>query len=147
MKVPPKVSKGNPWDVDCQAAGDGLTDQTAAPDCDINVILSRFALTGQAPVAPPPTYADLTGLRSYKESLDVVRAADDIFASFDASVREKFANDVSLFLDWVQDPTNLSTAQRLGLVAPPASPVSPAPPDPRGPALPISPSQVPPSSI
>lgn len=77
-----------------------LTRQDDAEDADINVIVGRFLKTGLLPEGVSvPQYGDFLEVSDYKSSLDLVRKAEQAFASYPADIRSKYANDVGVFLD------------------------------------------------
>lgn len=116
--------------IDC--SGDkNITQQSAAAECDINMIVEK-AKRG-ADITPslttrPPMYGDFTNLPDYREALNVVVKARNLFNSMDAFVRERFANDPARMLDFLNNPANREEAVKLGLVNPPPVPEPPQAP-------------------
>lgn len=136
MKDPVVVSPPPaPWDVDCQAAKDGRTKQEFAKDCDVNEILKRCLQLGLPPLSADgqaalawPDGADATGIGSFTEAMNRVKAAEDAFMQLPANVRSEFDNDPAKLIAFVQDDRNRDRAIELGLVAkPPVEPVAPVP--------------------
>lgn len=99
-----------------------LTKQSFAAECDINVMLERFAVTGVVPTNPiPPQYGDFTDVTTYQDALNRVIAADAAFMQLSAELRARFNNDAGTMLAFLADDANRPEAVRLGLVqAPPA---------------------------
>lgn len=95
------------------------TIQSGKAEADINVIVRRFGITGQmqAP-ARLPSYGDYTGISDFQDALNVVRAAQEQFASLSSDVRASFGNDPNSFLHFASDPENLPTMVRMGLAIP-----------------------------
>jgi len=111
-----------------------LTIQSAAEECDINVIIDR-ANRGMmiAENTATPQFGDFSEVADYQSMLNSVILAQDMFAELPARVRDRFMNDPAKLLEFVSDPSNRDEAIRLGLVPEPvvvAAPVETAVPDP-----------------
>ena len=106
---------------------ESLAQQNMRDECDINVILKRFAVTGQLPEnVRVPQYGDFTNAMDYQSSLNAVRAAEASFMQLPAELRLRFANDPQKLLEFVANDDNRAEAEKLGLVQPKAAP-NPAP--------------------
>ena len=126
------------YDVDQASVESGLfcNDPTLAQqqfrdECDINVILERFNVTGQLPLFPlEPQFGDFSGISDYQTALNAVISAQDSFDQLPARVRERFANDPAAFVDFCLDESNRDEMKALGLLvdAPLASNSSPTEP-------------------
>lgn len=98
-----------------------LTEQSHAPECDINNIMKKH---GRDPVAfqaltkPGGVYADVSSIPDYMEMREMVTMADLAFASLPAEIRIRFRNDPAELLSFVQDDRNRSEAEKLGLLQP-----------------------------
>lgn len=114
------------YDVDSVSAETGLAchdpslaQQQFRDECDINVILERFNVTGQLPVVPlSPEFGDFTGISDYQSALNSVLDAQEAFDSLPARVRERFANDPAAFVDFCLDEANRPELKALGLLEP-----------------------------
>lgn len=92
------------------------TQQQFKDECDINVILERFGVTGVLPQSvKTPLQEDFLEATTFQEALHVMMQAEDAFMQMRSDVRKKFDNDPALFVDWVSDPKNLDEARKLGL--------------------------------
>jgi len=113
----------------------GQTRQADKESCDINVILSRFERSGVLPelIKKDARYGDFSDVPSYQESLDLVAMARAQFDALDAKVRDRFANDPTRMLEFVNDPANREEMIRLGMAVPKPDKVSP--PSPAVPAI------------
>ncbi len=86
-------------------------------ECDINVILERFGKTGQMPVnAISGTYGDFSGVHDYHTALNALMAAEDEFAALPATIRNRFENDPSNLIQFLDNPENKTEAESLGLI-------------------------------
>ena len=86
-------------------------------ECDINVILERFGKTGQVPVnAISGTYGDFSGVYDYHTALNAIIASENEFAALPAQIRNKFQNDPSNLVQFLDNPENRVEAEKLGLV-------------------------------
>lgn len=94
-----------------------LAQQQFRDECDINVILERFNVTGRLPVVPlAPEFGDFTGVSDYQSALHAVMAAEESFDQLPARVRERFANDPAAFVDFCLDESNRDEMRQLGLL-------------------------------
>lgn len=109
----PSVDPGISFDGD-----PGLTDQSQAKDCDVNVIVDRFMKTGVLPqFQGSPIYGDFSEVASYQDALGVVAVAEEQFSGLTAKVRARFDNDPAKFLAFVNDPKNMRELVSLGLAS------------------------------
>lgn len=97
--------------------GKSLTRQSEAASADINLIMKKYDKTG---ILPPATrqgfFADVSSVGDYREAVERVEKADDMFMQFPAEIRSKFSNDPAEFLDFVSDPGNLPEIEEMGLI-------------------------------
>lgn len=98
-----------------------MTKQSFKEECDINCIIERARL-GQDMSSVVrdrvAQYGDFTNVPSFQEALNLVNRANGMFMSLDASIRERFANDPSRMIAFLQDVKNYDEAVKLGLVVP-----------------------------
>jgi len=101
--------------------GQGRTKRQFKDECDINVIMRRYAQTGTLEHVrhQEAQYADVTG-HDFQKACDVVATARTMFAELPAHVRDRFKNDPQEFLEFVHDEDNLAEARELGLLSPEA---------------------------
>ncbi|WNK13178.1 MAG: internal scaffolding protein [Microvirus sp.] len=94
-----------------------LTQQHFKDETDINNILRQFNITGILPEnALSPRYGDFTGINDYQSALNAVIAADEGFMALPADLRTRFSNDPENLINFLNDPSNLDEAIKLGLV-------------------------------
>ena len=108
-----------------------LAQQQFKDECDINVILERFNVTGQLPVVPlQPQFGDFSGITDYQTALNAVLDAQESFDALPARIRERFANDPAAFVDFCLDEANKEEMKALGLIsgAPDGANLSPTEP-------------------
>lgn len=112
----------------------GMTDPSGAADCDINNIVATYHKTGILPgIDSEHLFADVSDAPSYQDAMGIVVQAQNQFMALDAKTRKYFDNDISTFLDFVDNPANGPELVRLGLATiRPATP-SPAVPEPVAP--------------
>lgn len=84
--------------------------------CDINNIMARFQRSGALDWANKHegTFADVTGY-GFQSAMDTIQRAQQLFDDLPSSVRDRFHNDPSSFLDFIHNPNNHEEATRLGL--------------------------------
>ncbi|UDN67702.1 internal scaffolding protein [robinz microvirus RP_97] len=104
-----------------------LTVQSQKEEADINVIVSRFGVTGVLPQRLDRlNIAAFEGIFDYQTAMNAVVAADRAFLQVPADIRARFSNDPQKFVSFVTDPANLDELRRLKLA--PAAPVEPVAP-------------------
>lgn len=96
---------------------ESLTDQDAAVDCDINVLVKRFGVVPPSAFVPRQAIEDFVAPLDYQEALATLQQADDAFSALDARIRDRFGNDPVQMLEFVADDKNRSEAEKLGLIA------------------------------
>lgn len=107
---------------------DGKTKQAFKDDTDINRIVARYQKTGiMSFVAEHKLEYGFATSRDFRESMEIVAQANSMFEDLPSSLRKRFENDPSKFLDYVQDEKNLDEMYELGLAKKPPVP-DPEPP-------------------
>lgn len=103
-------------DVVVEFDGKQKAKQSFKDDCDINIIMAKFQKTGAVTHfnKRSPEYGFATG-HDFKSSMDLVKAAQEMFDELPSTIRSKFANQPAAFLDFVQDPANADEMLELGL--------------------------------
>lgn len=101
----------------------GVTKQSDAKDCDINLLFKRFERSGQLPdmILREPRYGDFSAVPDYQEACNIVKLASEQFNNLDVAIRNRFANDPVKFLEFVNDEKNIDEIDRMGLLTPEAS--------------------------
>lgn len=116
------------------------TRQEFLDDANINVIVERFGIGHEMPLnTVPPQTGDFTNIPDFRGAQDLIRKAQEVFASLPAKIRAKFDNDPAKYIDFFEDPDNESEAIRLGLAKKPEVQQNPpdqgvTPPEPPKPA-------------
>lgn len=107
-----------------QCEGSSLTKQAMKAECDINGIMKRFEKTGVVThLAQRQAYfADLSAVPDFATAIDVVRKAEEMFASLPARVRKEFNNDAATYVQFCSDPKNLDRMRELGIAEPVVKP-------------------------
>lgn len=86
-------------------------------ECDINVLLRRFNVTGQLPQGVRmPTYGDFDVVTDFHSAANAIAQARESFELMPAEVRRRFNNDPGEFVDFCSNPVNREQAVKLGLV-------------------------------
>jgi phage internal scaffolding protein len=94
-----------------------LAQQHMKDECDINIIVERFGVTGQLPQTPlEPSYGDFSGVSDYHTALNAIKAADTAFMGLPAQLRAKFDHDPNALLQFLQNEQNRDEAIMLGLI-------------------------------
>ena len=94
-----------------------LAQQHMKDECDINVIVERFGVTGQLPQSPvSPSYGDFSGVTDYHSALNQINATMDDFMALPAKLRVRFDHDPVKLLEFLNNEDNRSEAIELGLI-------------------------------
>ncbi len=94
-----------------------LAQQHMKDECDINVIVERFGVTGRIPVtAIEPSYGDFSGVGNYHDALNRIKAADEAFMALPAKIRARFDHDPNALLQFLQNDDNRNEAIEIGLI-------------------------------
>lgn len=97
-----------------------LAQQQFKDDCNLNSIMERFNATGEMShfhnIAAQ--YGDFTHVTDYQTSLNTIIAAQATFDALPASLRKRFDNDPSQFVDFCSDEKNRDELRSLGLLKP-----------------------------
>ena len=94
-----------------------LAQQHMKDECDINVLVERFGITGTMPVAPlEASYGDFSGVGDYHTALNKIKAADQAFMALPAKIRAKFDHDPNALLNYLQNEENRDEAIQIGLI-------------------------------
>lgn len=95
-----------------------LTSQAPREQVDINTIVKRME-AGQmldSRILREGVYADVSDMGDLAESIQKVQKAWDDFMELPASVREKFDNNPTKLIDFLNDEKNRDEAVALGIV-------------------------------
>lgn len=119
--------------------GSGRTKQAFRDQVNINKIVER-SKAGQLVThlnGRQPFYGDVSDMKDYQYACDLVVKAEGLFEQMSSKVRQRFDNDPSKMIAFLQDKDNLEEAEKLGMVvrrpadppkAPEAPPAVPEPP-------------------
>lgn len=118
MKVIKTQRENGTWKYSYEYEGPVRTKQEFKKECDINNIMTKFRKTGKLPdyIKQNPIYGDFTDAENYIESLNTVVKAQQQFELQSSEVRNKFKNDVALFLDYINDVNNKAEAEDLQII-------------------------------
>jgi len=137
QELPYRVFVRTPYNYDMDAASNesGLacrdpsrTKQEFKEEADINTLIKRFGLGYQMPQGlKPPMYGDFTDAFDFQSAMDAVVAAEGSFMAMSADTRARFGNDPHRFVQFINDESNRSEAEKLGFVMPKAVVAPPEP--------------------
>ena len=107
---------------DQHVGGETMTQQHMAEACDINNIMARYEETGLIDHLNQyqGEYGDFTVMPDFHTAMNKIKAAEEMFLTLPAKVREKFENDPGSFVEFATNEDNLDEMRELGL-APKAS--------------------------
>lgn len=92
------------------------TKQSFRDECDINQIMAKFQKTGAiSHVNRHGVEYGFATSHDFRESMEIVTKANEMFDELPSSIRSKFLNQPELFLEFVQDPANQAEMQKMGL--------------------------------
>lgn len=90
--------------------------QSMKDQCDINFIMARYLKSGN--VDHLAKYGGSYGVAdalTFHAAMNIVAAAEQMFADLPSAVRKRFSNEPGQFLDFVQNPANVAEMCELGL--------------------------------
>lgn len=108
-----------------------MTIQSEKDNCDINVIMDRYATCG-TPLpyrtdGVQPVYADVSELGDYMENFQRCKQAEEMFNSLPSALRKELDNNPANLLPFIQDEKNKEMCYEYGLLNKPAVEASQAP--------------------
>lgn len=108
-----------------------MTVQSEKDNCDINVIMNRYATCG-TPLpyrtdGVQPVYADVSELGDYMENYQRCKQAEEMFNSLPSALRKELDNNPANLIPFIQDKRNESRCIEYGLIN---KPIVEAPQDP-----------------
>jgi len=106
--------------------GPVLTKQAFKDEVDINKIISRYERTGMITAlnTKKPFYGDVSDVKNYKECLETVKEAESLFMALTPEIRERFHNEPSELIEFLQDKNNTGEAIKLGIAKPKPEPIN-----------------------
>ncbi len=101
--------------------GPSETKQSFQDETDINNVLAKYQKTGLIDHVRDHggVYADMPGYDDFHHAMNVVTDAQQMFNDLPATVRRRFGNDPSEFLEFVADEGNRDELIKLGVIAEP----------------------------
>lgn len=97
-----------------------MTIQSEKDNCDINVIMNRYATCG-TPLpyrtdGVQPVYADVSELGDYMENYQRCKQAEEMFNSLPSALRKELDNNPANLLPFIQNKENESRCIEYGLI-------------------------------
>lgn len=101
-----------------------MTVQSEKDNCDINVIMNRYATCG-TPLpyrtdGVQPVYADVSELGDYMENYQRCKQAEEMFYNLPSALRKELDNNPANLLPFIQDEKNKERCYEYGLLNKPA---------------------------
>jgi hypothetical protein len=99
---------------------DGLTEQSHASSCDINLILAQFMETGIMPnmKQSKPQYGDVSEI-DFQDIQNQLANAKSLFEELPDPVKAQFDNEPFKFLKFAENPENNTALVEMGLAQAP----------------------------
>lgn len=99
-----------------------MTQQNMLQETDVNYILKKYEkqqiLTHVNNYMGD--YGDFSDVPDYKTGLERLMAAQDMFMSLPAVIRDRFGNDPGKYIEFATNPENLPELRKMGLAPPEA---------------------------
>lgn len=116
-KIPFKTAYQERERVAFETEGESVTQQHFAEETKINNIIAFHDRTGiiknvQKGVAQ---YGDFTLVNEYRDALDMIREADEVFMELPSEIRKQFNNNAGDFLEFAGNPENSKAMVEMGL--------------------------------
>lgn len=99
--------------------GESKTRTDYKNECDINRIMKTYRVTGVLPQQRTGFFADVSSVRDYADSLQLIKDAQYEFDMLPSQIRKRFANNPEELLRFIHDPRNRAEAIELGLIVKP----------------------------
>lgn len=101
-----------------------MTIQSEKDNCDINVIMNRYATCG-TPLpyrtdGVQPVYADVSDLGDYMENYQRCKQAEEMFNALPSALRKELDNNPANLLSFIQNKENESRCIEYGLINKPS---------------------------
>lgn len=95
-----------------------MTDQQYKDDCDVNTIIERAKRSGQVShlAKLQGQFADVSEIDDLHSGMIKLQHAQEAFAKLPLAVKRRFGYDMRSLLEFMDDPSNLEEAAKLGLV-------------------------------
>lgn len=122
-----KVRENGSISVQTMYDEDTIAQQQFAEESDVNNIVKKFLKTGVLPDPKvQPMYADISEIKTFADHMNMVKVAEESFNALPSEIRDRFANDPTSLVEFVESPENVNECVRLGLmeVVNPEQPVS-----------------------
>ena len=108
-----------------------MTIQSEKDNCDINVIMNRYATCG-TPLpyrtdGVEPVYADVSELGDYMENFQRCKQAEEMFNALPSALRKELDNNPANLIPFIQNKENESRCIEYGLINKPIMEVPEAP--------------------
>lgn len=102
---------------------DDKTQQKFEGECNINTIMTKYnsnidllnASLRLQGATRQPQYGDFSNIPDFMTANQMIIDANNAFSQLPAKLREKFANDPSKLISWLDNPDNNAEAIKLGL--------------------------------
>jgi len=104
-----------------QTQGESLTQQSHAAAADVRNIIRQYDRTGLIANVNKgiAQYGDYSEINEYAEALNMVRDANESFATLPSDIREQFNNNAGLFFEFATNPKNKEKMIEMGLAKAP----------------------------
>lgn len=96
-----------------------MTIQSEKDNCDINVIMNRYATCGTPlPIRQDvePVYADVAELGDYMENFQRCKQAEEMFNALPSALRKELDNNPANLLPFIQNEDNKERCYEYGLL-------------------------------
>lgn len=96
-----------------------LTEQSQAQNCDIHTIMRKYEKTGilEHANAHQGTYMEMPTAPDFHEAQNIIATANSMFESVPSSIRKKFDNDPTRYIEFMQKAENYAEIVKMGLDA------------------------------
>lgn len=108
-----------------------MTIQSEKDNCDINVIMNRYATCGTSlpyrTDGVQPVYADVSELGDYMENFQRCKQAEEMFNALPSALRKELDNNPANLIPFIRDEKNKERCYEYGLLNKPVVEVPQAP--------------------
>lgn len=95
------------------------TQQQFKDECDINVLMRKFGVTGELPQLVRPVMPDeYSEVFDFQSAMNVIRKAEEAFMQMPSGIRARFQNNPQIFTEFFANEDNRIEAEKMGLLVP-----------------------------
>lgn len=101
-----------------------FTDETFKDECDISLMIEKYRVNRIPPRTVNVSYGNSPTAEDYENAKFVLAECKSNFECLPSDIRDEFDNDISKYLNYISDETNIKDCYERGLVDPSSVPLA-----------------------